>query len=470
MHRLWPLLLTAALATSGLSVAGPVRAAELTYPEARILLRERNEALKAAGEEVDRRQDERAAARGLYFPKVEANARYTRINAPLSMGLDLDLDGIRQVILGLHPTVPPEAIPAFEKRIDYEFQDEGFWRADVNFTWPIFTGGRIRAANRAAGAQLESAREQRRRTDQNLQTELARRYFGVCLAQQAFLVRQQVLEGLNRHVFEARRLEEEGLIPRVERLHAEVAQAGAARETGNARRDLEVARTALAGLLSAAGEVTPLSPLFLQTEVDSLETYLALADEANADLAYLATQHDLARQAFSAQRGSWFPEIYLYGVRELYTRDLTLLDPEWALGVGARFTLFDGLSRWHKTRAARSAVRRVEYLQQRARRDVDTLVKKRHADLLEARDRFLALESTLALAEENLRARTRAFEEGMATSLEVVDARLTLAGVRLERLLAAYGYDVALAELLEACGQSDRFETYRASADVEVES
>jgi outer membrane protein TolC len=118
--------------------------------------------------------------------------------------------------------------------------------------------------------------------------------------------------------------------------------------------------------------------------------------------------------------------------------------------------------------AARSTVRRVDDLEQRARRDVGTLVKKRHADLLAARDQFSSLDATLELAQENLTARTRAFEEGLATSLEVVDARLALTGVQLARLLAAYDFDVALGELLEACGQSGRFESYRVSADVEL--
>ena len=54
--------------------------------------------------------------------------------------------------------------------------------------------------------------------------------------------------------------------------------------------------------------------------------------------------------------------------------------------------------------------------------------------------------------------RTRAFEEGLATSLDVVDARLSLSRVELERLAAAYEFDVALADLLEASGQGARFE------------
>ncbi len=65
--------------------------------------------------------------------------------------------------------------------------------------------------------------------------------------------------------------------------------------------------------------------------------------------------------------------------------------------------------------------------------------------------------------------RTRAFEEGVATSLDVVDARLSLAKVELGRLASARDLDVALAELLEAAGLTERYEALRADGAGDVE-
>ena len=75
----------------------------------------------------------------------------------------------------------------------------------------------------------------------------------------------------------------------------------------------------------------------------------------------------------------------------------------------------------------------------------------------------------LALARENLRVRSRGFEEGVATSLDVVDARLSLGRVELGKLAAARDFDVALAELLEAAGQTEQYEALRAGASGVVE-
>jgi outer membrane protein TolC len=102
--------------------------------------------------------------------------------------------------------------------------------------------------------------------------------------------------------------------------------------------------------------------------------------------------------------------------------------------------------------------------------DLATLVEAKYREARKARDQFDTLHATLALADEHLRMRTRAFEEGAATSLEVVDARLAMARAQLERLVAAFDFDVALAELLDASGQMDRYEEFRvrtARQDVE---
>ena len=120
-------------------------------------------------------------------------------------------------------------------------------------------------------------------------------------------------EGLDRHVFEARRIEEEGVIAKVKRLHAEVARAEAEREARQARRDLEVAEAALSGLLSDTGEIAPTSPLFLCSEIAPVDSFLVLADRTNADFAYLGLQRDLTREALTAQRGSLLPEVAIGG-------------------------------------------------------------------------------------------------------------------------------------------------------------
>ena len=425
----------------------------LSFPQALEGMRSSHETLRAAGQEAEQRREERAARKGLHWPKVELSGQFTRIDEPI----EIDLDPIRKAILTLHPQVPSSRVPPFVE----EVQGESFWKADVHATWPIYTGGKIAAANRAAEARIADAGQQRRQAEQSLSSELVRRYFAARLASAAQGVREAVLAGLDRHLYEARRLEEEGLISRAERLHAEVARSEADRQVKRAGHDVAIARAALANILSEVSAGDPSSPLFVTATLGPLEDFQAAASRDHPAFARLAAQRDLAGQAVAAERARWRPDVYLFAKRELHEDGLTLLDPAWAGGVGATFTLFDGFARQHDAAAARLQLARVETIEARARRDVATLVEKRYFEVERAREQFEALAAELDLAVENLRVRTRAFEEGLATSLEVVDARLALSRAELERLASAYEFDVALADLLEASGQADRFEALR---------
>ena len=82
-----------------------------------------------------------------------------------------------------------------------------------------------------------------------------------------------------------------------------------------------------------------------------------------------------------------------------------------------------------------------------------------------ARQQYLLLGSSITQAEENLRLQELSFREGQSTSLDVIDARLSLGAARVERAQAAYEYDVDLAKLLEVSGQSGRFGEYIKNAD-----
>ncbi len=449
--------LSVAVATVGcLLYPGEIRAqTPITFDDALARMRAKHETLRAADQEREQLEEERKATRSLYWPTVEGDARYTRIDRTI----ELDLSPIRDVILSLHPQVPAAYIPPFVE----PFLDPSFWRAEVTATWPVYTGGRVAAANRAAESRVRDAEQARRMTADQLTTELVRRYFGLSLALRAKEVRAEVLAGLSQHLHDATRLEEEGLISRAERLHAEVARAEADRELKRAEQDVEIARAGLANILSEQEVADPASPLFLLADVEPLADLQRDAQEKHPAFGRLAAQRELSEQALKAERGRYLPTVYLFGTRELHPSDLTILDPKWAVGVGGSWVLFDGFDRSHRVAAAKLQQERVSEVEQRTRRDVATLVEKRFRELTKAKEQFSVLRAEIDLGQENLRVRTRAFEEGLATSLEVVDARLSLSRVELERLAAAYDFDVALADLLEASGQSERFEQWRAT-------
>lgn len=437
-------------------------ARDLSFSNALDLLETRNLQLMAVRDQEAAQRQKRSAVRGLRLPKIEVNGRATRMDDEIIF----DLEPIRAAMLALHPTVPSAALPAFQSGI----QDKQFYKAGVELSWPVYTGGAVSAANHAAAARLGDAEEQTRSLEQSLYATLVERYYGLCLAEQAAAIRIEVLEGMARHLDRAIRLEAEGLISRAERLHAEVSRAEAARELQSARQDVLLARAALRALLNEDADPRPSSGLFVLHELPELEVLQRDAADANPDLRRMDAQHRLAAAALKGERATYLPDVALFARYELFPEDLTELEPRWVAGIGFQLQVFDGFAREHRVKAARATVSMIDHGRQGARKEIALLVEHHYRRVVRALEQFDALEATIQLAEENLRVRRLAFEEGVATSLDVVDAATMLSGVGLARLAAAHDFVTSLAELLAATGQVRSFTEYMQSADVEVPS
>ena len=431
----------------------------LSFESALTKARTANERVLAAQSGVERAGAEVGVAKGRRWPEVNLGARHTFIDQPIV----IDLDPIRQAMLALHPSVPPAALPPFQSRV----QDDRFSNVTVNATLPLFAGGRIEAGVRASRAGLDSAIQQRRGVEGEVSADLARRYFGLRLATENRLTRQGIRDSIRLHVDRASSLERNGQIARAERLRAEVALAEANRELDQAARDEQLARLALSNILASDEPVSATTPLFRVADLPPLESFSSRAAQTNPGLGRLTAEHQRAREGVVAARGESYPSLGLFAMREIYTKDLTLLQPTWAVGIALNIPIFQGGQRVQRVNAARSQERQVGYLLQRARRDVTLLIEQRYRQVEEARGQLASLQTTQALAEESLRAQQLAFGAGLATSLDVTDAEQALARVRLGILKAMYEGDVALAGLLEATGQSERLPEF-ISAQTEV--
>ena len=179
----------------------------------------------------------------------------------------------------------------------------------------------------------------------------------------------------------------------------------------------------------------------------------------------MSLKRQLAEEGVRAQRADFLPQVAAMGGGTFYNYQVSGLVPRWAVGVGIHIKLFDGLNREYKYSAARQTVRRVGELQNKAGQDIAVLIEKLYNQLLNYRNQMASIDSSLAFAEEYLRMKNAAFLEGMSSSSDLIDAELNLAGVRAERLQAAYKFDLALARLLEAAGISEEFADYARRTD-----
>ena len=155
------------------------------------------------------------------------------------------------------------------------------------------------------------------------------------------------------------------------------------------------------------------------------------------------------------------PNIAFFGKQTLYSHGIkSNLVPRMIIGVGFTWNLFDGLEREKRIRQSKLTRQTLILGQEKAKDDLIVGVDNFYSQLQKSLDNVSALNSTIELSEELVRIRKKAFLEGMATSLEVIDAENLLSKVRVARLAAYYEYDIALMNLLALCGMPEQFSNY----------
>ncbi|MCC8035122.1 MAG: TolC family protein [Rikenellaceae bacterium] len=425
-------------------------------------------ALEAVQYERTAAMFERRAAQGLRSPSIGLSATYVHMQKAWELkGSDL-AGGLFDDLGNAGITVPDDIANVANNLLDrfgFTILHRDFATVGASITVPIFTGGKINAANRAAKIAEETVTEKSRQVEGELMSELVERYYGLLLAEQAVEVRRQVVEAMQEHLRDAIALEENGVIARSERLYVEVKLYEAERDLTDAISQAATTRSALSNTLNSDAVFRPVSTMFILAGVPPLNTFREWALEKNPQLQQVELGRQLALQGITLARSEFYPQVAGLAGGNFYKYNLSKRFPNWVVGAGVNIKIFDGLQKEHKLAASKNTVRQVESMQVKAENDISLLIEKLYNDLLNNADRMPSVEKALEFAAEYLRVMNISFREGVSTSVDVIDAELNLASNRIERLQTAYQYDLTLAKLFEAAGVSEYFPQYARSRD-----
>lgn len=445
------LSLAASLGTWGLAAAQEAEPVSLDYFAAQQRFLDRSDAIEAAGANVRSREAQEQSVRHLRRPDVDLEVQLLEYQKTLYLPLG---------------SLAPVAVQ-FGIADPLRFKQEmTVTRPIATATLPLYTGGQIDATRAGARAQLNAAKAERDLATDTGLSQLVQAYYGQQLAERALGVRRDVLAGLERHVSDVARLEQEGFASRAQLLQAEVARDEAAREYQNAIAALATANASLAGLLRSPSGVRPVSPLFIISKpLEPLEEFTAVSLRQHPQLRRLGAVRDEAAAGIRIEEAKRKPQVYGFAQYNFAPRDALLTDPDWTLGVGFRYKFLSGVDRGASIDAARQTAAQALAGARETETQIGIGVTKAWFEVDAARRSFLLLESAIVSAQENLRLQSIAYREQQATSLDVVDAQLGIGRARIQQAQAAYDYVTALADLLSVSGQMDRMADYVNRAD-----
>jgi outer membrane protein TolC len=357
------------------------------------------------------------------------------------------------------------AVPGQPPRVVYPDIPDNY-RTRLDLQWPIYTGGRTDALERAARAEAAAAGEDLAAARADLRLEITRAFWALATADDTADVLRRSLEAIDAQVSDLRARFAQGLIPPNDVSSAEAQQARqrllalqAANQRAIAEADLRrLTGNEAAGRLEAdpgGPAVLPASPEQVQQVADLIAAALRARPERRA----LEHRSIAAREQIAAASAAWKPQISFGGGYD-YARPNPRIFPRttdwrtsWDASVNLSWTLWDG-----GRRAADRALAAANAAAVHARAaDFDRTLT------FEVRQRRLELDSSIAAiaaADEEVRAAADAervvnerYRAGVATPTDVLEAQVARLQADLDRTRAVADARLAQARLARATGQ-----------------
>ncbi|WP_298807855.1 TolC family protein [uncultured Psychrobacter sp.] len=404
----------------------------------------------------------------LVFARVSASAYH--------LDEDIDLSSLRSGIVnevnnGVDNIVPPTAdLPDFGELVgeripdSYNLKRSGSTSgAGLGVVWPIYTAGRTDALTGASDARTQEAMADSVLDKNELYNTLIERYFKAQLAIIVAYLREDAYDTLQQTDHMAERLFEEGFISRVDRLEAQSALADAKSESVNANNDARLAMIALQRLLRTDYRIKPTTPLFVSSRpLPDVSYFQDLALNNHPGLQKVAAKRAQAQQLHALSDTGYKPTVLLYGYGQVEK------DPSWVAGISASWKLWGGLDKAASLASSSAKIRQADLSEIEVSDNLLLLVEKNWHDVNNAQSRYQALQSNVDLAAEVLRLRRLGLQEGVNTTVDVVQAQTQSLKARTEQAQAANDYVQSLAALMQSCGTPLAFNAYLNAADIQL--
>lgn len=362
--------------------------------------------------------------------KIDFQSQYLRFNDPIH--IESPVPASLQPVLGLKALTTPIA-PQDNLHVDLEAG------------YPIFTGGKIHNAIKATREVSHASAEAASDTDDEVILTAERNYLSVLWARQVVELNVIALKSYSEHLDHAQTSFKLGTAAKYDVIRAEAAVADQEKRLTEALNQLALAEAALRTSL-ALEDSTPIGiggHLFEISDAVDLNASMEAAVKSSPLLQALRDKVAAYRSGVRVQEGDYLPQITAISGKELVTSKLAQTDPTWFAGARATLQLWDGGERRARVSQARSQLQSTEFEYRHAEEQVRLAVRSAYLDLQSQRSELVSAQKAADRSTESLRLANERFKIGTGTSLEVLDANVSLTASQIGIQQALYQIDLA---------------------------
>lgn len=344
------------------------------------------------------------------------------------------------------------------------------WQLSITASQVLYAGGGVRSAVKSSQLVRDAAVLDLKAVINDALLDVRTSFFNVLLAREKIKVQESNLELLQQQLKTTTDRFDAGTVSSFEKLRAEVAVANAKAPLITARNDyrlaIEALRLALGFTTNKADSIRKI-PDFTGTLDYTPATFdlQAAFDSAHAnrpDLQRLAKLSAAREESVTVARSGSLPTVSAFGGYELRkgaSNSLGDSNDGLLVGVQSQWNIFDGRATKGRISQARSALEQTRLTEVEAQLAAEVEVRRAFSQWQQATELADASQKVVAQAEEAVRLANARYSAGTSAQLDVLQAQVDLTTARTNQIQAYYAYNVAVATLRKATGQSDEFVT-----------
>ncbi|MQY60713.1 hypothetical protein GH153_02605 [bacterium] len=347
------------------------------------------------------------------------------------------------------PGEPPQRI-SMDFTKDYQFY--------LNFSLPLFTGGRLTSGYKQAKYNLRSTEEAVRQSRHITVFNAKKTFYGYLLTKDFVKVAEEAVDVVEKHLKNVKSLYGVGMASKFDLLRSEVQVANLKPQLIKARNNLKIAELSLKTLLGLdlSQPIEIKGYLTYEPFEPDLEESVSKAMLKRPEISQLKYQKQMAGQGLKLARASNLPSFAVSATYNFWADQLNFRKDTWQsfYTVNLVFTipLFNGFATSARVAQSKAMIKELGFTQKGLIDIIKFEVRKAILRLQEAKESLLSQEKNVEQAQESLRIAELNFSEGLTTTLDVSSAQAALSQAKTNYSQALYDYVMSLAELDKAMG------------------
>ena len=346
---------------------------------------------------------------------------------------------------------------------EFKFGTPNRISADVSFGLPLFTWGRISSQINMAHTGVEMSVTERKQKALDVTDQVLRAYFTVLISQKAIEANRVNLERAQKNLETTKTRYENGLAPKLEMLQARVQATNARTLLDDTESALQASKIFLAKAIGREGDdITAKGELEYQPVRVDAEALIKRAFENRYDLILLGMQQHLLQGQIDIIKTSLRPTLMGIGGYSVQN-GFSPMDPEefvdnWNVGVQLSFPFFDGGVTRRRVQETQKQVATVQLQEKEIKELVAMQIRRSVVALHQAEQKYLAQKENIEFARQALLSAETQYNNGLASSLDLISAQQALSQSELAFLRALYQHTLAKIDLSKAIGDYSYFE------------